>query len=116
MNAFYFIKLSQLSALGIEENDIHLFLIIVGVILSFLLIKPIVEWFVVSQSTKVLSYLISSLFILVLFFTMVLSLDAIEPLTFSLLNMLLKVLAVFGAGLLLLRVVEFFSELRKGRN
>ncbi|MFD1849211.1 hypothetical protein [Oceanobacillus bengalensis] len=91
-----FIKLSHLSALGLNENHVYLIFIIIGVLVCYFIIQPFIEWFVVLQSAKLLSYIVSSLFVILIFFTITIFVPTMSQPFFTILDMLLKVIAIFG--------------------
>lgn len=92
---------SQLMALGVKPEHIYYLLVFFGMVLLYLLIHPVIQWFVAKSSTKLLSYLLSSLLLLTgclltasLFGTFSASLH-------YLLGITLETLAAFGAILIL---------------
>lgn len=90
------INFTQLSILGIEEELVYYAIILLGIITSYLIIQPIISWFVALKSTKLLSYIVSSLIVLVLFFLIVLFVGDLQYLLSDLLKMALQSVSIFG--------------------
>ncbi|MEC5426035.1 hypothetical protein QGM71_21530 [Virgibacillus sp. C22-A2] len=97
----YWISIPQLAALGIKEEYIYFAIITIGIVSSYLLINPIINWVVHLQSARLLSYILSSLIIIVLFFIVVLIMGEVHPAMFGLFKFGLQGLASFGIILLL---------------
>ncbi|RKQ37332.1 hypothetical protein D8M06_00575 [Oceanobacillus halophilus] len=105
----FFIKFSHLSALGVKEEYLYFILIFLSAILIYFIVKPFVQWFVTLRSTRLLSYIVSSLLAISLFFVVVLLVPDITSLLFILLEMLMQVLALFGLSLILYYGFKRFS-------
>lgn len=110
---FSWIKSSQLLSLGLKDEYILFILIFVGIIISYLLVQPFIIWFVSIQSTRLLSYIISSLFVIVSFFIIMLFIDKLDDSTFSSLKIALQCIAFFGIALI---IYYSFQRLMKKAN
>lgn len=95
------INLSRLTPLGIREEHIYFLIIAIGIIISYLVVQPFINWFVANRSAKLLSYIISSLLVIVSFFVVVLFIGDLHHLLIHLLKITLQTLAVFGIVLIL---------------
>lgn len=97
---------SMLSAMGLNKLYIYFFLVFIGVLICYFLIEPIIIWIVALQSTKLLSYIVTSLVVIVLFFISMLFTNQLEEIIFSLLKVVLQCLASLGIVLILIRSIQ----------
>ncbi|MFD2043935.1 hypothetical protein ACFSTA_05195 [Ornithinibacillus salinisoli] len=74
--------------------------------------RPIISFLIALHSTRLLSYFISSLVFIVIFFAVVLLIGEIQLLTFQLFKFALQSLAVFGGTLLIIHVFKQFTNKR----
>lgn len=95
------INLSRLTPLGIKEEHIYFLIIAIGIIISYIFVQPFINWFVANRSAKLLSYIISSLLVIVSCFVVVLFIGDLHHLRSNLLKITLQTLAVFGVVLIL---------------
>lgn len=100
-HVFSLIKLSLLPALGISEGYFYFCLIMLGLICSYLIVQPFVEWFILLNSKRLLSYIVTSLFVLSIFFTFSSSINESAVNVSMIFQILLKGLAIFGVILIL---------------
>ncbi|WP_106497788.1 hypothetical protein [Lentibacillus sp. Marseille-P4043] len=98
------IHVNQLITLGLTEKQFYFILFFIVIFVSYYVLQPIIHWFVTLQSTKILSYLITSLLVLLCMFAFGIH---------QLVKMALQSLAVFGGILFLLRV--FHGFFKKGK-
>lgn len=106
-------KLSQLQSLGISKEAFFIFVIILGIAGCYFIIRPITLILVSTNSDRVLSYLLSGLSFLALFFVVVLIIGEIQVITYHLLKFSLQALSLFG---LILIIVHLYRSLLKKRN
>ncbi|WP_100011117.1 hypothetical protein [Lentibacillus sediminis] len=92
---------SQLMALGIKPEYIYYLLVFLGMVLLYLLIHPLIQWFVAKSSTKLLSYLLSSLLLLTTGLLAAALSGTFSASLRSLLGITLETLAGFGVALIL---------------
>jgi len=102
------INMTQLSILGINETYLYGAIVLLGIIISYFIIEPIISWFVALGSQRLLSYLISSLIVLVLFITMILFNDHLHHLFFDLLKIAFTSISLFG---IILAVYNYIKRL-----
>ncbi|MBY7143794.1 hypothetical protein KFZ56_12205 [Virgibacillus sp. NKC19-3] len=95
------INLSRFTPLGVREEHIYVLLIAIGIITSYLVVQPFITWFVAKRSAKLLSYIISSLLVIISCFIVVLFIGDFHHLRVHLLKITLQTLAVFGVVLIL---------------
>ncbi|WP_449354000.1 hypothetical protein ACUL41_11260 [Virgibacillus natechei] len=95
------INLSQLTPLGIRKEHLYFLIIATGIIISYLVVKPFITWFVANRSAKLLSYIISSLLVIVSCFIVVSFIGDLHHLLHNLLKITLLTLAIFGIVLVL---------------
>ena len=93
--------LSQLYSLGLEAKHMYLGLIFLGIILGYILIKPMITWFIILESSRMLTYLISSLIVILVFFIVVLFTGELPGRMLGLLKITLQCLAVWGVAIFL---------------
>ena len=92
------IKAGHLQSLGITEIHICVFLVILGLLISYRLLVPLFEWFVLEKLTKVMSYIVSSFLIVMLFLLYIVYTNHV-PL--YLLKITLQTVSLFGLSLVL---------------
>ena len=92
------IKTGHLQSLGITEVHICVFLVIIGLMITYTLLLPLLEWFVSVKLTKVMSYLLSSLLIIVFFLLYVIYTNDIH---LYLLKITFQTVSLFGLTLVM---------------
>lgn len=104
--------MEQLAVLiSIVENSPYglIGLIVLGMLISYLIIKPIIRWFVLLKQDRVLSYIMCSLLIL----TCTVSIGFIfwNNDFVYLIKITLLCMAVFGGVLVITRITHYFFQL-----
>lgn len=105
--------ITSLSLLSINERIIYTAVLSVSILCCYLLIKPVVSYLMTIKSIGLLSYLTSSLVILILFLMIVLKQGKILPETYQLFKFALQSLAIFG---LILFVYQLFRYAKNKLN
>ncbi|WP_047982964.1 hypothetical protein [Ornithinibacillus californiensis] len=100
------IKISQLESLGITKEAFYTLVIFLGIMACYYIIRPVSMVLISLQSEKLVSYLLSGLLFLVIFFSIVLFVGEIQLFTYQLLKISLQALAVFGLLLCVVHVVR----------
>ncbi|OZU90482.1 hypothetical protein CIL03_04870 [Virgibacillus indicus] len=95
------INLSNSSFLGEGDNYISYVLIFAGIIVSFILLKPLISWLINSGFVLLVNYIISSLAVIVLLFIVVFFLTDTQLSVNNLLKITLQSLAAFGIVMIL---------------
>lgn len=90
-----------------NERIIYMVLIIAGILCSYRLIRPFIALLINYKSFRLLSYIMSSLVILLLLFFMTLSSGEIMPETYQLLKFVLQASSIFGLCLLIGHFVQY---------
>lgn len=103
MIGYQWIRADQLLSLGLTREQLAFFFIFIGVLVIYYIVQPLVYWFVTLQSTKMLSYVIASL--LVVIAILVISNKASGETAIRLPKITLQTLAAFGGGLLAVRII-----------
>src|SRR5690625_3442283 len=98
---FDWFRLSQLYSLGLQTKHLYFGLIFIGVIFGYLLLKPMITWFIILESARMLSYLISSLIVILAFFIVVLFNGELPGRMLGLLKLTLQCLALWGVAIVL---------------
>src|SRR5690625_7319860 len=93
--------LSQLYSLGLEAKHMYFGLIFLGIIFGYILIKPMITWFIILESSRMLTYLISSLIIILIFFIVILFTGGLPGNILGFLHITLNCLAVWGVTIFL---------------
>src|SRR5690625_883472 len=106
------IKLLRFS-LKLVDGYVFYLLIFSIMIISYLFIRPLITWFVTLQSIRLLSYLFSSLSVLLLIFIVTFSIEELNHLLINLFKVTLHCLAIFGCGLAIIHVFQRIIN-RKG--
>ncbi|GGB53381.1 hypothetical protein F3157_20980 [Virgibacillus dakarensis] len=111
---FSWIRLTQLLSLGLTKEQLYFIVIFIGIFTCYYIIQPIIHWFVALQSTKVISYLITSMLVLIcmLGFSVHQSDDVIS----SLIRTALQSLAAFGCMLFIVRIFEVIVKRGKKKS
>lgn len=105
----------QSEVLGSEEKGIIVMLVLFVVGMSYLFILPLIKWFVALQSVKLLSYIVCSLFVLVLYFIMMFFVGDKQYLTIQFIKVILQGIAFFGGGLVVIYSIQYlFKGKQKG--
>lgn len=112
MHLLYFARNQLLNHISLKIVDDYVFYIVfsIAILLSYLFIKPFIMWFVTLESVHLLSYLMSSLMIIILFLFMMIYIDNIQDLFLGMFKITLECLAVFGILLLLYRGYQRISR------
>jgi len=105
-NVINFIKLSFLPALGIQEEYFYFFLIMIALICSYLIVQPFIEWFILLNSKRLLSYIVTSLCVVSIFFILSLFIGEMTASLTMLFDIMLKGLAIFGILLILQALIQ----------
>jgi len=71
-------------------------LILVGISISYFIIHPFITWFITLQTNRLLSYIVSSLFVLTLFLIVLISIGETEQIIMLGLKISLQCIAGFG--------------------
>ncbi|GAB3068379.1 hypothetical protein [Virgibacillus ainsalahensis] len=95
------IFLSRFLPSVIEEKHVYIVMAVIGMLISFSIIRPVIHWFVIMKFTKLLSYLIISLLILTGFFVVILMAGDRVQSHLHLLKGILQALAFFGIILII---------------
>lgn len=106
------LAMDQLAVLiSLVENSLYwlIALIVMGTLISYFIIKPVIHWFVLMKQDRVLSYIMCSLFIL----TCVTSVGFIfwKSEFVYLIKITLLCMAVFGGLLVIMRLVHYFFQI-----
>jgi hypothetical protein len=115
-NSFYmidWIKISQLESLGIPKEAFYTLVIFLGIMGCYYIIRPVSMVLISLQSEKLVSYLLSGLLFIVIFFSIVLFIGEIHLFTYQLLKISLQALAVFGLLLCVVHLVRQFVGRRR---
>lgn len=92
---------------GMENTNYFLYiLVMIGLVIGYMVIRPTVKWFIEHRVFDLLSYLFISLLLFVIvfgsYFLLGLQLESLR----DLLKVLLQVLACFGVGLVLWNLIR----------
>ncbi|SFB35348.1 hypothetical protein SAMN04488072_11836 [Lentibacillus halodurans] len=103
-------ELTHLSVLLPERIDFSYIFIFTGIVVTYILIRPLINWIVTTKSVKLLSYIMTSLLILLLFLGGIV-LTAVFQL--PLLEVTLRSLAIFGGYLVIVHFIQFILRSKK---
>lgn len=107
----YTTNISMFLALFPDEKYIYYMFIFIVIVVSYFIIHPIIYWIITLKTTKLLTYFVSSLLVL-LFLCMIIIVSGESRFTIhDLLKMALQSLSVFGLAIILYSV--FLSFLKK---
>ncbi len=107
------IKISQLESLGIPREAFYTLAIFLGIVGCYFIIRPVAIVLITLQSERLVSYFLSGLVFIVIFFSIVLVVGEIEQFTYQLLKLSLQALAIFGLLLCVVHLVRQLIEKRK---
>lgn len=106
----------HVESVGEEEKAILIILVLLVIGISYLIIRPLVKWFVTLQSVKLLSYIICSLFVLLLYFITVFLVGDMQYLAVPFIKLLLQGIAFFGIALLVIYTILYFKNKQKHKS
>jgi|SRR5699024_3812118 len=112
MNLLDWLGTMRTGNLSWEQIDLTYFYIIVVIMAVYFLIRPLIKWIVVTQSVKLLNYVMCSLLVLV-FLLGGMVLTAVFRLI--LLEAVLQSLAVFGVCLGMVHLMQYIFRSKKKR-
>lgn len=92
------------ASLGFIEDYIYYILIFFGVFIGYLLARPITGWLVSLKSIRLLSYLMNSLFVLMILLFIIFTIDEFNHLINHVFKIYLQCLAGFGILLFLFKI------------
>ncbi|MFA1818732.1 hypothetical protein ACDX78_00795 [Virgibacillus oceani] len=110
MFAGTWLNLTQLSILGVKEHHIYFIVLLLLMGIFYFMITPVIKWIISLQFSKLLSYMMSSLLLLILLFTLAMNIDGLEHSLQSLLKISLQGLSVFGVFLLIQSILGRFIK------
>lgn len=84
---------------GLIDEYVFYLLILFIMMICYVVVRPFISWFVTLQSIRLLSYIFSSLFVLLLIFIVKLSIYELDNFLVNLIKVTLHCLAIFGFGL-----------------
>jgi hypothetical protein len=104
------LNLTQLSILGVKEHHIYfvVFLLLMG--LLYFVITPVIRWIISLQSSKLLSYILSSMLLLIMLFIFAMTSNTLGQSLQYLLKISLQCFSVFGGFLLIHSIVGRFIK------
>ncbi|GGA87809.1 hypothetical protein [Ornithinibacillus halotolerans] len=107
------IRLLQLESIGISKEALFIIIIFIGIVGSYCLLRPVTSILLSIQSERLISYLLSGLVFIVLFFLFVMIFGEIQYLTYQLLKVALQGLALFGLLLCVIQLIEYVIRMIK---
>lgn len=110
----FFMKIASIiDNIKLSDLDPFYYIVLVAIVCSYFLIQPLVSYFVQLRSIKFLSFLVSSLLVLVSFCFALLLMN-VDHLLLNVMKITLQCLAVFGCGLALLyTITKLVKAIRK---
>lgn len=108
--------MTKLNILGFNEKHVYFIMFFVCLLLIYLMIQPIMSWIIALQTPKLLSYLFSSLFVVIAFFLMILFVEVIDLTYMKILGtfkIVLQALAAFGLCLILFYTMQRLLKTRQ---
>lgn len=103
----YFLSGSLLKKIS---GNIHYLFICVGILIIYLLIRSLIIWLININAIRLLSYLASSLFVLLLLLLMVIFLDQVNHLF---LKAILQCLSFFGVAVFIIYIFTYVKNTYK---
>lgn len=104
MGYFTLINIIEKISLGSVQEYVYYVLIFFGIFMGYLFARLITGWLVSLKSVRLLSYLVNSLFILVILLFIIITIDELNHLLIYLFKIFLQCLAVFGVTLIIFKV------------
>jgi len=111
MDYFTWTNIIEEISLGSISEYLYYVLIFIGIFIGYLFSRPITSWLVSLKTVRLLSYLMNSLFILVILLFMIIMIDELNHLLIYLFKVFLQCLAGFGVALILFKT--FWNRRRK---
>ena len=110
------LNMTKLNILGFNEKHVYFIMFFVCLLLIYLTIQPIMSWIIALQTPKLLSYLFSSLFVVIAFFLLILFVEVIDLTYMKILGtfkIVLQALAAFGLCLILFYTMQRLLKTRQ---
>ncbi|HLQ70287.1 MAG TPA: hypothetical protein VK142_00640 [Bacillota bacterium] len=105
------INMQKLAILGMQKEHIYTVSLTIGMCIAYFTIRPIILWLLIKNFYKLLTYVISSLFILVILLFLAHMEKGVGGLDFTLLiKYALLTLTMFGCVLLTSNLLLFFFK------
>src|SRR5699024_1515820 len=102
--------LSNLDLFSMNERIFYMMLIIIGILCSYFLVKPIISLLISVNSIRLLSYVINSCFIFLFFLISTLKVGEVMTKTYKLFKFVLQTLCVFGVCLLFVQLIRYIKS------
>lgn len=94
LNRFYLLKGNV--SLKIIEDYVFYIIIFIAILLSFVVVRPFITWLITLESVQLLSYLVSSLIIMLIVVLLKSYINDFQEVFLNLLKITLQCLAAFG--------------------
>src|SRR5699024_2993785 len=100
----------NLDLFSMNERIFYMMLIIIGILCSYFLVKPIISLLISVNSIRLLSYVIISCFIFLFFFIAALKVGEVISIFYYLFKFVLQTLGVFGVCLLFVQLIRYIKS------
>lgn len=111
------ISIQKLSILGVRKEYTYMALFLIGIMAVYAVLRPLIQFLLLKHSHKLLTYLISSLFLLVMLLFTVLMQDGRHDVSFvPFMKYAMLTFAVFGFVLLIMNILHFFLQKNHSRH
>jgi len=108
MPSIELINMQKLAILGIQKEHVYAAVLMLGIFITYFILRPVIQWLLLKNSYKLLTYVISSLSILVLLFFSAYIIGDGGGMDFTLLiKYTLLTLTMFGLALLTVNLMHF---------
>ncbi|GAB3793029.1 hypothetical protein [Virgibacillus kimchii] len=95
------LNLTQLNILGVKENHIIFIVLLITLGVVYFIVTPVMRWVIALQSSKILSYVMSSFLLLIFVFSVAMTRESLEFSLSHLLKVSLQCFSIFGVLLIL---------------
>lgn len=111
------INMQQLSILGVPKKYAYMVLFLIGILGMYILLRPLIQFLLLKHSHRLLTYIVSSLFLIVmLLFTVLTQGGSDKASLLPFMKYAMLTFAVFGIGLLVMNILHFFLQKKHSRH
>lgn len=104
------VYIANLDVFSMNERILYIFLTVLGIFVSYSVIKPLISLLISINSLYLLSYAMSSLLIFLTFLIVILLEGKVMPETYHLLKFILQSLAIFGVVLCIIKMTYYIRD------
>lgn len=102
------INMKKLAILGVQKEHVYIAFLLLGIFIIYVILRPVIQWILYKNAYKLLTYVISSLLLLVILLFMAFMKEG-KDYTLLIKDALLT-LTLFGLGLFIVNFFHFLLQ------